>query len=100
MLALGFQEGQVMLVDEVTGKVRWAVQAHAEGAKVAMSPSGRFVASVASPAESWKLWDASGALWMDGARRFVDGRTEPMEQGLASARLPIFLTDCCRKDAR
>ena len=38
-----------MLVDEATGKERWAVQAHGGEnvfTQVAMSPSGRFVASV------------------------------------------------------
>ena len=52
MLALGFQEGRVMLVNGVTGEVRWSMQDHAGGAKVAMSPSGRFVASVGRTEES------------------------------------------------
>jgi len=59
-----------MLADEATGQVRWVVQAHAGEACVAMSPkNGRFVASVGSKEEKWKLWDvASGAEWMAGAR--------------------------------
>jgi len=63
-----------MLVDEANGEVRWTVDAHAgddDGQScVAMSPdNGRFVASVSSSEENWKLWDvASGAEWMAGAR--------------------------------
>ena len=73
MLALGVADGRVMLVDEATGEVKWAVQAHAAGNKwktlVAMSPSGRFVASVGGGDESWTLWDAAnGAERMAGAR--------------------------------
>jgi len=75
MLALGSRGGRVMLVDESTGEERWAVQAHAGQESslswtcVAMSPSGRFVASVGSLDENWMLSDAaSGAVWMAGAR--------------------------------
>jgi len=72
MLTLGLRGGRVMLVDEATGEVKWAVQAHAgenSRTKVAMSPSGRFVASVSTAEENWKLWDAaSGAERMAGAR--------------------------------
>jgi len=76
MLALGaLHGGQVMLVDEANGEVRWTVDAHAvpddpQAAYVAMSPdNGRFVASVSCSQENWKLWDAaSGAEWMAGAR--------------------------------
>ena len=62
----------MVLVDEATGKKRWEVQGHA-GANsrrhVAMSPNGRFVASVGYDEENWKLWDAAnGAEWMTGAR--------------------------------
>jgi len=67
-----------MLVDEATGEVKWAVQAHAAGDRnrvsglstmVAMSPNGRFVASVGTADENWKLWQAaSGAEWMTGVR--------------------------------
>jgi len=61
-----------MLVDETTGEERWAVQAHAGGdafTQVAMSPSGRFVASVGGDDENWMLWDAAcGAERMVGAR--------------------------------
>ena len=70
MLALGLTNGQVMLVDEATGEVMWAVQAHPAGraCHVAMSPSGKFVASVADKEAHWKLWEAaSGAIHMEGA---------------------------------
>ena len=67
MLALGIDGGRVMLVDEATGEEQWTVQAHSAGehgfTAVTMAPDGRFVASVGSNDESWKLWDAaSGAL--------------------------------------
>ena len=69
MLALGVGDGRVMLVDGATGEVRWDVQAHASRSNVAMSPSGRFVASVGFKDENWMLWDvASGAEWMAGAK--------------------------------
>jgi hypothetical protein len=72
MLALGVVGGRVILVDAATGEERWALQAHAgeySSTQVAMSPSGRFVASVGFSEENWKLWDASsGAAWMAGAR--------------------------------
>ena len=72
MLALGVDGGRVMLVDEATGAVKWAVQAHAGGnwrASVAMSSDGRLVASVGLDDEHWKLWDAaSGAVLRVGAR--------------------------------
>ena len=68
-----------MLMDEATGEVKWAVQAHAaedpnklggsSTTKVAMSPNGRFVASVGTADENWKPWQAaSGAEWMTGVR--------------------------------
>ena len=56
-----------MLVDEATGEVQWAVQAHSLGCwvRVAMSPNGRFVASVGWDDNDWKIWDAaSGELHM------------------------------------
>jgi len=72
MLALGVDGGRVMLVDEATGEVKWAVQAHAGGnwrASVAMSSDGRLLASVGLDDEHWKLWDAaSGAVLRAGAR--------------------------------
>ena len=67
MLALGLDSGRVMLVDEATGEVQWAVQAHPlnSDVQVAMSPNGRFVASVGSDDDDWKIWDAaSGELHM------------------------------------
>ena len=75
MLAFGVagaQGDRVMMVDEVTGEERWAVQdqfgRHAN-TRVAMSPSGRFMAIVGGNEKRWKLWDAaSGAEWMAGAR--------------------------------
>ena len=65
MLALGLTSGRVMVVDEATGEVKWAVQAHPLGSlvRVAMSPNGRFVASVGFYDDDWKIWDAaSGEL--------------------------------------
>ena len=79
MLALGTRLGRVHLVDESTGEERWAVHAHAGPSAtcalqdctcVAISPSGRFVASVGSKDENWMLSDsASGDEWMAGARQ-------------------------------
>ena len=69
MLALGLANGQVKLVDEATGEVKWAVQAHHYGSRTAMSSEGRFIASVGGDDEHWKLWDAaSGAVHKVGAR--------------------------------
>jgi len=61
MLALGLTSGRVMVVDEATGEVKWAVQAHSLNARVqvAMSPNGRFVASVGFPDVDCKIWDAA-----------------------------------------
>jgi len=72
MLALGFVGGRVMLVDDTTGAVRWAVEAHRgehSAAWAVLSPdNGRFVASVGRGDARWKLWDASsGGLHMVGA---------------------------------
>ena len=51
MLALGLSSGRVMLVDEATGEVRWAVQAQPYHFLVVMSAdTGKFVASVATGA--------------------------------------------------
>jgi WD40 repeat protein len=109
MLVLGLFSGQVMLVDDATGKEKWSEQAHSVGqtvevehpnshTAVAMSPDGRFVASVARFDNSWKLWDAaSGALHMEGATRnwsvhlpeegggARDGATPAARSGLADA---------------
>jgi len=75
MLALGLDYGQVTMVDETTGEVKWTVQALSEEfgtdppSGVAMSPDGRFVASVGLHPEHWTLWDAAtGALHMASAR--------------------------------
>jgi len=66
MLALGLDGGWVMVVDEATGKEKWAVQAHSRNSlvqEVAVSPNGRFVASVGFRNDDWKIWDAaSGEL--------------------------------------
>ena len=82
MLALGLCRGRVMLLDVTTEQVQWVVQAHSPAAApaganptnshsrstVAMSPTGRFVASIGAGNEHWKLWDAtSGALHRVGA---------------------------------
>jgi WD40 repeat protein len=71
MLALGLDFGRVMLVDEATGDVKWEVRAHTgeDWCAVAMSPSGRFVASVGFDDTHWTLLDAvSGAVHRVGAR--------------------------------
>ena len=65
MLALGLHNGRVMMVDEATGEEKWAVQAHPFNlsARVALSPNGRFVASMGFCDVYWKIWDAaSGEL--------------------------------------
>ena len=51
-----------MVEDEATGEVKWSVQAHSlrSDAYVAMSPNGRFVASVGFRDDDWKIWDAAG----------------------------------------
>ena len=84
MLALGVESGRVMLVDEATGGVKWEVEAHIADTisdvlgqqfphlgywvLVAISPDGRFVASVELEHPRWKLWDtASGVVHMVGA---------------------------------
>jgi len=61
MLALGLNNGRVMVVDEATGEEKWAVQAHSllYRVQVAMSPNGRFVASVGFLDNDWKIWDAA-----------------------------------------
>ena len=73
MLALGLYSGRVMVVDEATGEEKWADQAHSvdSRAHVAMSPSGRFVASVwfanSDGCWGWELLDAaSGDVHMEG----------------------------------
>ena len=79
MLAFGDSDGRVMMVNEATGEVKWAVKAHAADpdnfynvfptTRVAISPNGRFVASVGFADENWKLWQAaSGTEWMTGVR--------------------------------
>ena len=65
MLALGLEGRRVMLVDEATGEEKWAVQAHSLDyvVHVAVSPNGRFVASVGFRDDDCKIWDAaSGQL--------------------------------------
>jgi len=66
--------GRVLLVEAATGTVRWDVASYptqdsSTFIMVAMSPDGRFVASVSDSEENWKLWNpASGAAWMTGAK--------------------------------
>jgi hypothetical protein len=62
MIALRLIGGLVVLVDESTGEERWQMQAHFGHRSitvVAMSPNGRFVASVGSSRVDWKLWEAA-----------------------------------------
>ena len=59
MLVLGLVTGQVIVMDEVTGKPRWEVQAHPSMVQVAMPPNGRFVASVGFYDDAWKIWGAA-----------------------------------------
>ena len=60
------------MVDEASGEVKWAEQARSRefcSARVAISPSGRFVASVGSEDRQWKLLDAaSGTVHRVGAK--------------------------------
>jgi len=72
MLVLGLDSGRMIMVDEATGEEKWAVQAHTQDSpvQVAMSPSGRFVASVGYDDDDCKIWDAaSGELHMVVATR-------------------------------
>jgi WD40 repeat protein len=65
MLALGLDNGRLVVVDEATGEEKWAVQAHSQQSlvHVAVPPNGRFVASVGFDDYDWKIWDAwSGKL--------------------------------------
>ena len=67
MLALGLDNGRVMMVDEATGEEKWSIQAHSPSSPVhvAMSPNGRFVACVGfnDNHHCWKiLFAASGEL--------------------------------------
>ena len=78
MLALGLLSGWVMVVDEATGEERWAVQTHSlkHLVQVAMSPNGRFVASVGFRDDDWKIWDAaSGELHLVVATHDGTGET-------------------------
>lgn len=71
MLAAGCHGGRVTLVDAATGKVKWAAHAHSgqySHARVAISPTGKFVASV-DDSEHFMQWEAgSGVAWMAGAK--------------------------------
>jgi len=77
MLAVAIRDagggGRVRLVEAATGTVRWDVASCPDQPfnrhSVAMSPDGRFVASVSATEENWKLWNtASGTAWMTGAK--------------------------------
>ena len=71
MLALGIEDGRVVLVNEATGEEEWAAHAHPNSGriKVAMSPDFRLVASVGLFDKTWKLWNAtSGAVHREGAK--------------------------------
>ena len=52
------ERGWVVLVDEATGEEKWRVQAHDGVVCVAVSPDGRFVASMGNNDGHWRLWDA------------------------------------------
>ena len=72
MLALGLEGGSVMMVDEETGQVKWEVESHSNvsSLRAAMSPGGRFVASLGSRDTDWALLDAAnGAVHREGARQ-------------------------------
>ena len=70
-------------MDEATGEVKWAVHApHSGGERygedsrpnIAMSPGGRFVASVGWGEQSFTLWDAaSGAMHRVGSKHDGSG---------------------------
>mmetsp|Transcript_55863 Transcript_55863/g.133336 ORF Transcript_55863/g.133336 Transcript_55863/m.133336 type:complete len:366 (+) Transcript_55863:63-1160(+) len=71
MLAVVTLDGRIRLVDAATGMTRWAVQSYQESiyCHVAISPDGKFLASVGVSDESWKLWDgANGEVCVTGAR--------------------------------
>jgi WD40 repeat protein len=62
MLALGFRDGRVKLVDELTGEVRREVDdryTRHSRTSMAMSPNGRFVVVVNDGEHHWHLWDAA-----------------------------------------
>jgi len=72
MLALDLGGGTAILVDEATGEVKWALQAHSLNSwstEVAMSPDGRFLVSVGTVDGHWKMWDAaSGTIHSVGTK--------------------------------
>ena len=83
MLALGLDDGRVMLADEETGRVKWAVHAGSGNIcriKVAVSPLGTFVASVCPHKAHWILWNA------ESGKEHKVGAPFPTEKGRASAR--------------
>ena len=94
---MGTGDGRVRLVDASTGVARWDVLCYPrsvqkDGHSVAMSPDGRFVASVGGSEEGWKLLDAeSGVVCMTGARHDGTGvcsckvRKHGVEKGIRTA---------------
>jgi len=71
MLTVGTVDGRVRLVDAATRMTRWEVQSYPANhfCSVAVSPDGRFVASVGESEEHWKIFDAaSGVVCVTGPR--------------------------------
>lgn len=66
MIAIGLEGGYICLVDADTGEIKWKVHAHdSPHTSVAISPDGRWIASVGMACRQWKLWNSiDGTLSM------------------------------------